>query len=566
MIKLIQYIHRPNNTELGKGNTHETYLLIKSDFVSALSKMFPPSEEVSAYDVQGKKSYALKSAAGREFRVNQLGQFYRDNDVCAGDEVVLNYIEGDNPQLFIEARTYNRIMLVKNNQGTEIINLERLNEYSSGENQYVIDTIFGQETCSLVISYAGRKQKRQDSPSLTDFYSVTINGTAIQNGTYLLSLGEKPELLFFEKSEIHDVLIDENLVDFTHNTRSKSDVFNGIRLNVKSDYPLQQIFYGAPGTGKSNTIKREVEDKGKTHFRTTFHPDSDYSTFVGCYKPSVKPTGVTLASGEKEEIVTYKFVPQAFTNAYVAAWLSDKEVYLIIEEINRGNCAQIFGDLFQLLDRKGGMSEYPIDADTDLGRYINDKLKQSKRTDIPEEVKSGKKLMLPKNLYIWATMNTSDQSLFPIDSAFKRRWEWCYKPIMEHKDKAYKIEVGKAQYDWWAFVDAINSVIDTVTNSEDKKLGYFFAIPEDDKVITAGQLVGKVLFYLWNDVFKNYGFDDAIFKKPKKEGDRRDRFTFSDFYDGEGPNIENVQTFMSNLGIKDENHTSEQTESTPADE
>ena len=343
-------------------------------------------------------------------------------------------------------------------------------------------------------------------------------------------------------------------------------VREGIANSDSSTHPLQQIFYGAPGTGKSNTIKREVEDKSKTHFRTTFHPDSDYSTFVGCYKPSVKPTGVTLASGEKEEIVTYKFVPQAFTNAYVAAWLSDEEVYLIIEEINRGNCAQIFGDLFQLLDRKGGVSEYSIDADTDLGDYIKDKLKQSNRADIPEDVRSGKKLMLPANLYIWATMNTSDQSLFPIDSAFKRRWEWCYKPIMEHKDKAYKIKVGKAQYDWWAFLDAINSVIDTVTNSEDKKLGYFFAIPEDDKVITAGQLVGKVLFYLWNDVFKNYGFDDAIFKKPKKEGDRRDRFSFSDFFDGEGPNIENVQTFMSNLGLKDENQTSEQAETTPEDE
>ena len=138
----------------------------------------------------------------------------------------------------------------------------------------------------------------------------------------------------------------------------------------------------------------------------------------------MKPTGVTLASGEKEEIITYKFIPQAFTKAYAAAWNTTEDVFLVIEEINRGNCAQIFGDLFQLLDRKGGRSEYLIEADTDLANYLQEALAKSPRTDIPQEIKSGERLMLPQNLYIWATMNTSDQSLFPIDSAFKRRWDW----------------------------------------------------------------------------------------------------------------------------------------------
>ena len=176
---------------------------------------------------------------------------------------------------------------------------------------------------------------------------------------------------------------------------------------------LQQIFYGAPGTGKSNTIKREVDEKGKKCFRTTFHPDSDYSTFVGCYKPSMKPTGVTLASKEKEEVITYKFIPQAFTRTYVEAWNTDEDVFLVIEEINRGNCAQIFGDLFQLLDRKDGVSEYPVEADADLAAYLSEALAKSEREDIPVEVKSGEKLMLPSNLYIWATMNTSVLSTPP---------------------------------------------------------------------------------------------------------------------------------------------------------
>lgn len=387
-------------------------------------------------------------------------------------------------------------------------------------------------------------------------------------------------------------------------------------------HTLQQIFYGAPGTGKSNTIKRDVENAGKRHHRTTFHPDSDYSTFVGCYKPTMKEshtkkrnlTEAQLIQILKEKIndpnliypyhkfgfdywqeladykpkdyekwieqcegkismkteiadskilgeyaaqqlnngITYEFVPQSFTKAYVDAWRTKEEVYLIIEEINRGNCAQIFGDLFQLLDRKNGISEYPIDADSDLEDYLNEKLKDSPRTDFPAGVKEGKKLVLPSNLYIWATMNTSDQSLFPIDSAFKRRWEWKYIPIKNHPDKNYKIEIGESKYDWWQFLESINREIGTITSSEDKKLGYFFA-KADDGMIKDEQFVGKVLFYLWNDVFKNYGFDNDIFNKVDK-----DKFAFSDFFNADGsPYHENINLFMKNLKVKDENKKEE---------
>lgn len=213
-----------------------------------------------------------------------------------------------------------------------------------------------------------------------------------------------------------DSLIDEAERNFEENTHEHR--------------PLQQIYYGTPGSGKSWTIKKlyemrkdgeeyvEDEDKKARVFRTTFHPDMDYAQFVGCYKP------IPNAVGEERKI-TYQFVPQTFTDAYVAAW-NDLEhpYYLIIEEINRGNCAQVFGDLFQLLDRnKDGYSEYPIKADHDLRDYLVDKL--------PEEsngIRDGK-LCQPPNLSIIASMNTSDQSLFPMDSAFKRRWSWEYVPI-----------------------------------------------------------------------------------------------------------------------------------------
>lgn len=145
---------------------------------------------------------------------------------------------------------------------------------------------------------------------------------------------------------------------------------------------LQQIFYGAPGTGKSNTIKCEVDQKDLPRVRTIFHPDSDYSTFVGAYKPtSVEVPVMTIIGKEQmpvvnakpEKKIVYEFVPQAFLKAYTGAWKNqDKPFYLIIEEINRGNCAQIFGDLFQLLDRNDetGLSDYPISPDEDIQKFL----------------------------------------------------------------------------------------------------------------------------------------------------------------------------------------------------
>ncbi len=318
------------------------------------------------------------------------------------------------------------------------------------------------------------------------------------------------------------------------------------------DVVLQQIFYGAPGTGKSNTIKREVDDKGKLNFRTTFHPDSDYSTFVGCYKPKMKRSTITKDGvTTTEEKIVYSFEPQAFTNAYIQAWNTKDDVYLIIEEINRGNCAQIFGDLFQLLDRKNGESEYPVNADSSLADYLQTALANCERDDIPSEVKNGTKLKLPSNLYIWATMNTSDQSLFPIDSAFKRRWEWKYMKI-KNEGKEWKVDT-KIKYEngeeklvyWWDFIRKVNDIIASMTSSADKQLGYFFCKADkktlekandpnsENDLISLDTFVSKVLFYLWNDVFKDYGFEDAsLFQYIKMEDGKETKkdLTFPGFY------------------------------------
>ena len=369
----------------------------------------------------------------------------------------------------------------------------------------------------------------------------------------------------------------------------------------------QLITYGAPGTGKSHKTKEETDAWKDNVFRTTFHPDSDYSTFVGAYKPSMSDDAglVKVYKGETDVVdatqvvqkgISYEFIPQAFIKAYVLAWkkMNDapngedgnpnpEPVFLVIEEINRGNCAQIFGDIFQLLDRnEAGYSEYPIDADEDLRKFLSrpdDKgglggldadaisTKFGVEKKEIELIRDGKHLILPPNLLIRATMNTSDQSLFPIDSAFKRRWDWEYVPITEGRDKAgnplgWKIafQVPKKgeggpdttesfEYDWWEFVQRVNEVIGDTTHSEDKKLGYFFVKPVEKevvgvkkKVISAKRFLEKVVFYLWNDVFKDYGLD-KIFAKDGKP------VAFHQFFDRitGAINVVLIKEFIENL-------------------
>ena len=315
-------------------------------------------------------------------------------------------------------------------------------------------------------------------------------------------------------------------------TSEKSNIISSSPL----DQPLQQIFYGAPGTGKSHTIKKTT-DKVDSKFvvRTTFHPDSDYSTFVGAYKPKMEVMPrYNLQTGEQmgvEKRIVYAYTPQAFLKAYITAWQNPEQpVYLIIEEINRGNCAQIFGDLFQLLDRgDDGHSCYPIKADQDMQMHLMEVF--AGYDALPENIRLGEELVLPSNLYIWATMNTSDQSLFPIDSAFKRRWEWKYIPITQGKDKEsgklmqWSIEAEGMSYDWWSFLEVMNKCVGDITSSEDKKLGFFFC-KADKQVISADKFVSKVMFYLWNDVFKDYP-DNPIAMYLKEEGGK---FTYGDFY------------------------------------
>ena len=397
---------------------------------------------------------------------------------------------------------------------------------------------------------------------------------------------------------------------------------------INQTLPLQTIYYGTPGSGKSHKVKEMVEGVDDNFvFRTTFHPDSDYASFVGCYKPctylrllpdkgltenqllqnfydskdenkykgeikaryfyeylknaaDIKRLGLTSSSiADKlrnmgfdkttyleaslmtkvydwlnedgfhtESKISYEFCPQAFTKAYVKAWQNPGEpVYLIIEEINRGNCAQIFGDLFQLLDRKNGVSEYPIDADNDLKDYLE------KELGVGHDGIANGKLRLPSNLNILATMNTSDQSLFPMDSAFKRRWSWQCVPIeyeekkrdgSENKSYYFTINIDNDLYSWHDFLKKVNVKIKKTTLSEDKQMGNFFITNSIDE----RQFIDKVMFYLWNDICKDEYGANSFFRRYIDENNPESEFSFNDLFE---ENYKDILTgFMKYLSVE----------------
>lgn len=316
--------------------------------------------------------------------------------------------------------------------------------------------------------------------------------------------------------------IPQSLVDF-----AKSDF---LKKHYMNEIILQKIFYGAPGTGKSHTVDTEYV-KGNKCFRITFHPDTDYASFVGCYKPKM--------GGDTGEDITYSFVPQVFLNAYTYAWNHpDEPTYLVIEELNRGNCAQIFGDIFQLLDRQKtvhpGYSKYTINADSDIATYLSGKLEDKERYEKAICDIYGLKefdfsiLALPSNLNILATMNTSDQSLFPIDSAFKRRWEMEYVGVNYADAEQFSVKIDDAhKYSWAEVLKGLNGYIKQEKHSTNKILGNRFVQADENNTISSIAFRDKVLFFLFNDVFKDedefrtdfFGGNDELYFEDLCEGD-----------------------------------------------
>lgn len=448
---------------------------------------------------------------------------------------------------------------------------------------------------------------RRDLRSIYDYANEKLNGAHFlkcSRSNYKAEINQA-SFIYIGSEQTPDTTTFENFINifdsrpYLNSTNDYINKKNTISQSVEfqdPDFPLQKIFYGAPGTGKSFSIKSviaehmsidvdQVDMEADNIFRTTFHPDYDYAQFVGCYKPAT----------DKNGDIAYEFIPQVFVNALVEAYggvqstntpsntsatteqvadspnddetkdddSKDKEtvveqtvesevetqavkpVYLVIEEINRGNCAQIFGDIFQLLDRNAnGESEYSISVDKDLREYLE--------INCPNAICNGK-IKIPANLSIIATMNTSDQSLFPMDSAFKRRWEWEYVKIENKTD--FEIEVDAThKYNWKDFQKAVNDIIKVKTNSEDKQMGDYFI----KKNVTLNEFVNKVMFYLWNDICKeNYHTDDNFFRTEDESTEEEMEFSFGEMM---ADKVNKINGFMRKLKVKNLIETSESTD------
>ena len=297
-------------------------------------------------------------------------------------------------------------------------------------------------------------------------------------------------------------------------TAAKAEPSQDICYNTgyQSDYPRNRILFGAPGTGKSFTLNHEKDlllADGGEYERVTFHPDYSYANFVGTYKP------VPCKDSDGKDAITYSYVPGPFMRTYVKALQNSrtdapKPFLLVIEEINRANVAAVFGDVFQLLDRGDDeVSEYPIQASEDIKKYLAGELGGN-----PDDYAE---IRIPDNMFIWATMNSADQGVFPMDTAFKRRWDFTYLGIDDSEAGIVgkKVVLGQGDYrrvvEWNALRKAINNELLTYKVNEDKLMGPYFI---SKKNLPEGEMIDPAVF---TRIFKNkvimYLFDDAAKQK-----------------------------------------------------
>ena len=321
------------------------------------------------------------------------------------------------------------------------------------------------------------------------------------------------------------------------------DIFKIELKNVNSMLDIldsyNKIFYGVPGVGKSYGIK-EASDQFEQE-KTVFHPEYTNADFVGQLLPvrNKKEGNILNNADNKQSSISYEFVPGPFTRILAKALKnlndSDKKYMLVIDEINRGNAAAIFGEIFQLLDRdENGKSEFGI-SNKDIYDYLIEKEGVDK-SRLPDE-----KIYIPPNLYIWATMNTSDQNVYTLDTAFQRRWQMEMLTINFDKDEDTKaqgeihIPNTKSELTWKEFVTAINDKISEknvgMISVEDKRIGPWFA--KKNEIEDKNLFTQKVIKYLWDDAFKMSRTD--VFKDIKTLDDTVDKInngsTIEDIFD-----------------------------------
>lgn len=480
-----QYLHRPNATELGLGNTHETYLHISTKI--DLTDIFPLSKPIEIEDINSSKKYVLKSSVnGSEFRVNQMADIYRDYNVIPGDEIIITEIINDGfKKLLIEVKKINRIIFfVEKSQRTEILNINKLQQFKIGTNQYEINLREGRK---INVSFLKKEKKRKDSPEEIDYYLVKLDDVALDKGDYYLDL-DTNVFVKLEKSEYNLISLERSLL--TAN--------GGKKKLFKSLSPI--ILYGPPGTGKTYKMQNDYISKFEDNNKwiTTFHQSFSYEEFVegikpvmnsddesgdikykienGIFKEACERAAKLAGFANLQECINASFEErnQAIYNA-----INDgRNVLLCIDEINRGNVAAIFGDLISLIE-------------------TNKRLGVNPETEMKVKLPYSKEYFgVPANLLIVGTMNTADRSIQLLDTALRRRFK--FKELLPEY-ALIKNEYAKT------ILKNINARIRCLLN-KDNQIGHAYFIHANSMNEILSAMVNKVIplleEYFYNDTEK----------------------------------------------------------------
>lgn len=385
----------------------------------------------------------------------------------------------------------------------------------------------GQNTLPLIIFLLRDSRLEKDmsmkpwvEKELKEIFTEDLSEFLLENAAFPEKM--EPSFIGTEKWSIDKLDTDlfknienEEKKPYTNVNSSKQNIYPAVKIQL--DIPRNKIVYGAPGTGKSYSLNEEVIELFKHEellSRITFHPDYTYSQFIGTYKPVplYKKTNNEIYKADKTEVlqeslepvIDYQFVPGPFLETLVKSYkYPDSSFIIIIEEINRANTASVFGDTFQLLDRnKNAESEYGITFNADIMNFLRSQ-------GIYET-----KIKIPSNLFIWATMNSSDQGVIPMDTAFKRRWSFEYLPLNKNEEAMddydiYLSFIKDKKVPWNKFRKTINDRIKDFV-PEDKLIGPFFLKPNE--LTDPDSFKNKLLLYLRDDVLR-YNYDKLFLKK-----------------------------------------------------
>ena len=416
MITVTQYFHYPNNTELGKGNTHECYLLVPNTY--DLSHIFPDGKEVEVTDVSNKKKYYLRSAWGREFRINQMGQFYRDYDVHMGDEIILTHVKGEKSSTYISVNKHNRLVIKQGRNGAEIINLERLTSYKHGE-IYEIPIVWAEQELTLQIQYKEAIAKRSDSPDLTDYYTVKLGNSILQNGSFFLTLGSKNELTTFEKTDMRVFPFDESII--SNSTILKRKTITNPSEDNSSYLPYLtalrtkpfMLLAGISGTGKSRIVREMAkacwasheEDYGKNcprnfcmvQVKPNWHDSSDLIGYV------------SRINGEKYVVGPFlRFIAKAIQDP-------KRPYFLCLDEMNLAPVEQYFAEYLSVIESRklqdGHIETDPIvpfENTEAYGSLIDQLFDSDEERKAYKTEEGGKRLTIPENLFVVGTVNMDE--------------------------------------------------------------------------------------------------------------------------------------------------------------